>query len=154
MSVFGTGISKFVGTGDPGIDTVELPYSEIETDWVVPNQINRTSILTGLRDFRAKGSYSEFTVKINLFKIPVLADRQQKAIDVLEYKLKDVKFFPYVNDAGGSPISNPVKDELGADATFRIMDVRFPLIGAGHDLDVMLIDFNSKQLTDPGASIQ
>lgn len=152
MSIFGTGVSKFVGTGTPGSDTVIFEHSILAPEWCVPNEIIRESILTGKRDFRPKGSYSDFQV-IDYLAAYSTVDAQNKAKKALEYKFADVNFYPYVNNASGTPVSNPVQKEGGGAVLFHITDVRFLFKTSTNDFEYMVITFKSHEFTDPSLSI-
>ena len=111
MSIFGTTSPKFVA----GATTVHLYHSTLSPKFMVNDFREFKSVLTGSKKFLAKGSYSEFKVKVNLFKY---ADPTQTAIDLLGYNQTVIdEFYPFadgesVQDGSGQPVKFFVTIEL------------------------------------------
>lgn len=106
--LFGIGHSAFIHGGE----RIELPFSTIEADYSIPDEIEHKSIFNGVKHFLNNNDYSNFMVTINLFKYP---DPNAYALTLESYSKKVVRFAPH-NDG---VIKNILGDEVG----FFITDV-------------------------------
>lgn len=117
MSIFGSGNPKLVGTGDPNTNIKEIRHVVMQEDWDAENIfIEKVSPLSNKKTFIGLGSYSNFTITSNIFKLTNVA---QEANALLAYAGKQVKFIPYGDDETAT-----VKKEDNTDVIFYIENVR------------------------------
>jgi len=127
--IFGNSNSKFVS----GATTVDLPYSVLDPDWIMPDVLEHQSIISGKKNFINKGYYSEFKVQINLWKYA----NPNTSFDELEsYKFSQVTFYPHKD-------SDPIKDIFGNESQFLISDIEPYYLTSTTQKDIALITFTA-----------
>jgi len=93
MSIFGTSNSKFKS----GVTEVELQYSTIRPQWLIPQTIEHRSIMNGkINIIKIANDKARFEVVVNLWKYAV---PKTSAQDILTYNHDTVKFMPH-EDSG------------------------------------------------------
>ena len=160
--IFGNSNSKFVS----GATTVDLPYSVLDPDWIMPDVLEHQSIISGKKNFINKGYYSEFKVQVNLFKysdrillnegtgLPLLNEGTGESLlnenyidesnytvndkfnEIESYKFSKVTFYPHKD-------GDPIKDIFGNESQFLISDIEPYYLTSTTQKDIALITFTA-----------
>ena len=143
--IFGTGSAKFDNSGS----TVLLENSTIIPEYSDRNISIVTSIYDHYHTYEFLGDYSEFTVKLNLWKYTSLTENPiDKYNEIYPYLFTSVHFWPHED-------GNPIMSDTGT-ASFFIDDMKHSyLFGEQADAneDVLYIHFKSEGYTNLSGSI-
>ena len=127
--IFGTQNAKFIS----GVTTVDIPFSIIDPDFIVPQYIVNQSAISGKRNFLKTGYYSEFVVQVNLFKYD---DPGVSYNDFETYRGQSVTFHPHKD-------GDPIQDIFGQDVQFLISDIEGFYLDNTYEKDLMNIHFKA-----------
>lgn len=135
--IFGTNISKFIGTGTPDSNTVTLNYSIVDPKFSekVFKVFESPVSSSGQRTYKNKGRYATFYVVVYLFNYDInprnyanLPSAKTMANTLLTYENQDVRFYPF---------NNEIKNSANANVHCRLIDLEFDFmekIGSKHDI--------------------
>lgn len=143
MSIFGHLAPKFISDNN---DVVYMDYVNMESNWIIPDEIEHKSVITGAKSFITLGDYANFTVSINLFKYGSLTSMKSKFLELYSYNHKDVVFYPYRD-------GNPIMDKDGNTVLFHITSMKLDFISNINSLDLLTMTFESKKYIDLSKSI-
>jgi len=136
MSIFGTLHSKISSSNY----SVELYYSTLSPEYIVNDEIQFTSQLTGFRSYDKKLHYSEFTINVNVFK-------KEDSINLINtlYSMKnsndDFYFYPHVDS------NEPIKNIFNESVKFKITDIQLYYLTNLDFYELIKVTLKSKQYT-------
>jgi len=125
--IFGELNSKMVS----GVNTIDIPYSKIDPEFIISQYTMHRSIITGNLNFRSKGYLSKFKVRVHLFKY---ASITASYLEFESYKGSLVTFYPHKDKP-------PIKDIYGNEVKFLISDIEPFYLNNDYNIDIINILF-------------
>lgn len=141
MGIFGWRAPKFVfDKGGLNESTVILDYAVLTPDFQDTREIEHESVINAHREWTSKGEgdHITFDVLIHLHKYP---DAKAKFEEIYQFKNKDVVLYPHKDGV-------QFRDESGNDVLFYITYVRPQYLTQTDFVDVLFVQFKSKDLVD------
>ena len=139
MSIFGTQVPKFNYSGSEVI----LSHSIIEPNFIISDDVENKSVLTGHKDFIYLGNYSSFDVTLNLYKYSSPSSTFQS---LYGYKNKNVYFWPH---SDGRAISG----SNGKGMPFNITDMNLYYLTDTNFAELLKIHFEATGYTNITGSL-
>lgn len=135
--IFGTGSAQFQ---EEGSGVIALSYSNIEPEYIIPEEDKLTSVITGHNTYITRGDYSDFNVTVNLWKY---TDPKAKFQELYTYLHSNVWFWSH-NDGkaisgSGAYYNTPVK--------FHITDMEHSYLDNNVYRDILKIKFEAIDFT-------
>jgi hypothetical protein len=134
VGLFGTGSAQFQKSGSA---VVKLEYSRLYPEYVITDEIEHKSVLTGHKSYSTLGDYSRFKVEVNLFKY---TSSVAKFNEIYQYYHDDVYFWPH---SDGKAISgsdrNPVE--------FHIVGMELNYLDNIDYKDLLTVEFDAIDYT-------
>lgn len=133
--IFGSGSAQMQqGTGS----IVVLQHSNIVPEYIITDEKEHKSVLTGHKTFTTLGDYSKFRIDINLYKY----DNPTTTFQTLyPYIHNNVYFWPHSDGKAISGSNNlPVE--------FHITDMKLSYLGDHLYRDLLSIEFEAVDYTD------
>jgi hypothetical protein len=135
MALFGTGSAKMQISGSTTSSL--LDYSIINPEFIVPDEKDYKSVITGHKSFMTLGDYSNFKVQVNLWKY---SSPKIKFQELYSYLHNNVYFWPHADGKAISGSTNlPVE--------FHITDIKHSYLDNYTFNDVLNISFVSNDYT-------
>lgn len=138
MSIFGNLEPKFIYEDT---EVVLLDHTIMESDWIIPDEIEHKSVITGNKSFITLGDYANFTVTVNLFKYGNTSTMKSKFLEIYTYNHKDVVFYPFRE-------GNPIMDKNGNTVQFHITSMKLDFLSNINTLDILTVKFESLKYVD------
>jgi hypothetical protein len=129
MSIFGSGSAKFQPVGTTS--SISLDYSNITPEWILSDENDYKSVITGHKSFITLGDYSNFNVQVNLWKY---SSPSTKFRELYSYIHSNVYFWPHNDGMAISGSTNlPVE--------FHITEIKHSYLENYTFKDVLNINF-------------
>ena len=151
--IFGLGDCKFVGTGTPDSNTVEIGYSILTPTWNDPRVIEHQSAVSGKRNWITLGDYAQFKVTVYLYKYTFPSS---KFSTLVSYLHQLVYFYPHVDGSvSGDGLGKAIQNSSSTNVKFFISAITPYYMNNANDLkDIVDIEFVAENYVDISKSVQ
>ena len=145
VDLYGTGGSGFPSGNTTVTGYIVLEYATLEDpNFIVTDKIVHTSIINGKKNTINKGSYSNFSIKLNSLRLSE-ANRVNLSRLLNSYKGETLLFFPHVD-------KDYIKNSLSIGVEFNL-DLAFKYVDGADFRDIDFINLVSQEYTNIALNI-
>ena len=145
VDLYGTGGSGFPSGNKTVTGYIALEYATMEDpNFIVTDKIVHTSIINGNRNTINKGSYSNFSIKLNSLRLSEV-NRVNLSRLLNIYKGENLLFFPHVD-------KDYIKNSLSVGVEFNL-DLSFKYVDGADFRDIDFVNLTSQEYTNIALNI-